>query len=254
MQPLFSIIIPSFNQGHFIAQTIDSILNQSYKNVEILVIDGGSTDNTLDVLKSYNSRIFWLSEKDGGQTHAINKGLELAKGEIIAYLNSDDYYLESTLEKVANGFNSNKEALWLTGDKIIVDEQNKIIQRPISSYKRFFRKRLSFNLLSILNPISQPSTFFTRKLINKIGIFNEELDYTMDYDFWMRAIKIEKPIVLKDKLSAFRIHNKSKGGVQFHKQFNEELAVAKKYQSNSLLIFIHYLHIKLIGRVYIIVK
>jgi len=108
MQPLFSIIIPSFNQGHFIAQTIDSILNQSYKNVEILVIDGGSTDNTLDVLKSYNSRIFWLSEKDGGQTHAINKGLDLAKGEIIAYLNSDDYYLESTLEKVANGFNSNK--------------------------------------------------------------------------------------------------------------------------------------------------
>jgi glycosyltransferase involved in cell wall biosynthesis len=254
MKPLFSIIIPSYNQGNFIAQTIESILNQSYKNVEVLVIDGGSTDNTIDVLKSYNNRIFWLSEKDEGQTHAINKGLQLAKGDIITYLNSDDYYLDGALEQVANTFSATKGTLWLTGDKIIVDEQNNTIHRLISTYKLFFRKRLSFNLLSVLNPIAQPSTFFTRQMIDKIGVFNEDLHYTMDYDFWMRAIKIQQPVVLKYKLSAFRVHKQSKGGAQFKKQFQEELVIAKKYQSNRFLIFIHYLHIKLIGRVYIIVK
>src|SRR5437868_3496972 len=95
---MFSIIVPSYNQGNFIAQTIDSILHQSYKNVEILVMDGGSTDSTIDVLKTYSDRIFWLSEKDRGQTHAINKGLAHAKGDIITFLNSDDYYLDGTLE------------------------------------------------------------------------------------------------------------------------------------------------------------
>src|SRR6266540_3676763 len=138
----FSIIVPSYNQGHFISQTIDSILNQSYKNVEILVIDGGSTDSTVEILKKYKGKIFWLSEKDRGQTHAINKGLALAKGDIITFLNSDDYYLDGTLDKVARQFQSKKDNSWLTGDYLIVNEQGKRIQSLIIKYKSFFRKLL----------------------------------------------------------------------------------------------------------------
>lgn len=250
----FSIIVPSYNQGDFISQTIDSILNQDYKNVEILVIDGGSTDSTIEVLKKYGENIFWLSEKDRGQTHAINKGLALAKGDIITFINSDDYYLDGTLENVARRFQSNKGKFWLTGDYIIVNEQGERIQLLVGKYKSFFRKFISFNLLTVLNPINQPSTFFRRELIQKLQHFKEELHYTMDYEFYLRAIKIDRPIVISDKLSAFRIHENSKGGSQYKIQFKEEFDVAKQYQKNKFLIFLHLLHYKLINLVYTVLK
>ena len=254
MWPKFSIIIPSFNQGKFIAQTINSILNQSCQDFEILVIDGGSNDSTLEILKGYEDRIFWLSEQDRGQTHAINKGIDLAKGEIITYLNSDDYYLEGTLEKVAGIFKQNNDVLWITGDYLIVDENGKKIQSVIAGYKTFFRKRLSFNLLTVLNPINQPGTFLRRELINQTGFFDEELRYTMDYEYWLRAIKIQKPYVLSDELAAFRIHTNSKGGSNYRQQFEEELKTARKYQDKTFLLVLHDLHNKLIQLVYAIIK
>lgn len=251
---MFSIIIPSYNQGSFISQTLDSILEQSYKNVEILVIDGGSSDSTIEILKKYGSKIFWLSEKDRGQTHAINKGLGLSKGDIVTFINSDDYYLDGALEEVAKQFQTKKGNLWLTGDYIIVDEQGKRIQALIAAYKSFFRRFLSFNLLTILNPLNQPSTFFKKDLIDKIGGFKEDLHYTMDYEFYFRAIKIQKPIIIKDKLSAFRIHKLSKGGSSYKKQFQEEYNVARQYQKKKFFLFLHYLHNKLIFFMYGILK
>jgi glycosyltransferase involved in cell wall biosynthesis len=250
----FSIIVPSYNQGSFIVQTINSILNQSYKNVEILVVDGGSTDSTIDELKKFGSKISWISERDRGQTHAINKGLALAHGNIITFINSDDYYLDGTLEKVAREFWLKKEKLWLTGDYIIVNEHGKRIQSLIGRYKTFFRKFLSINLLSVLNPINQPSTFFRRELVGELKEFKEDLIYTMDYEFYFRAIKIQKPIIISDKLSAFRIHKNSKGGSQYKQQFKEEIKVAKRFQKNKFLIFIHVIHNKLIVFCYNLLK
>lgn len=252
--PLISVIVPSYNQSKFIGQTIDSILNQSYKNVEILVIDGLSTDNTVEVLKKYEEKIFWISEKDNGQTDAINKGIKLAKGEIITYLNSDDYYLENTLQITVKKFNENNGFLWLSGNYIIVDENGTEIQSLIAKYKTFLRKFLSFNLLLILNPINQPSTFLTKKLIDKVGFFNVDLRYTMDYEYWLRAIKENRPLIVTNKLSAFRIHGQSKGGSQFEKQFTEEYEVAKKYCQNNFLLILHRFHNFLINLVYKIIK
>lgn len=254
MSYLISIIIPSYNQGKFIKQTIDSILNQTYKNVEVLVIDGQSSDSTIEVLKTYGNQIFWISEKDNGQTDAINKGIKLAKGEVITYLNSDDYYLDGTLENIVNHFIENKNTLWITGDYIIVDEKGNEIQSLIAKYKKILRKFLSLNLLSILNPINQPSTFLTKKLIDKIGYFNDDLKYTMDYDYWLRAIKENKPMVLDQKFSAFRIHNNSKGGSMFINQFEEEMNVAEHYSRNILLLTLHKLHNFLIIFVYKLIK
>lgn len=254
MNPLFSIIIPSYNQGQFIAQTINSILEQPYKNVEIIVIDGASTDHTIDILKSYGDKIFWISEKDNGQTHAINKGIRFAKGDIITYLNSDDFYLDHTLDLVSKNFDFNNSFWWLTGDYMIVNEDGQEMQSMIRRYKTFFRNRLSFNVLSVINPIVQPSTFLSKSMIEKVGLFNEELHYTMDYEYWIRAIKIQKPIVLKDRLSAFRIHSKSKGGSQYKNQFDEELMVARKYQKNPVLILWHVIHNYLILIVYKFIK
>jgi len=250
----FSIIVPSYNQGNFITQTIDSILNQSYKNAEVLVIDGGSTDSTIDVLKTYGDRIFWLSEKDRGQTHAINKGIALAKGDIITYINSDDYYLDGALEKVIGQFHAKKDKLWLTGDYIIVNEKGERIQNLVVKYKSFFRKMLSFNLLTVMNPINQPSTFFRKEVLHQLRGFREDLHYTMDYELYLRAIRIGQPVVVSDKLSAFRIHKQSKGGSQYKTQFREEFDVAKQYQKNKFLIFLHLLHYKLINLIYDVLK
>lgn len=254
MDITFSIIIPSYNQGIYVRQTIDSILNQSYKNVEVLVIDGGSTDNTIEILKRYGNRIFWISEKDRGQTHAINKGLALAKGNIIAYLNSDDYYLDNTLQLIVDAFTTHENALWVTGDYVIVDEAGKKVQNAIGKYKYFFRNMLSFNLLLVLNPIIQPSTFLSRTLVDKIGLFNESLHYVMDYEYWLKAMKIQQPIIVRNSLSAFRIHKKSKGGSQYRKQFEEELAIARVFHKNQFLLFLHLLHNKIIYFVYSIIK
>lgn len=253
-QPLISVVIPSFNQGNFIRQTIDSILEQSHQEVEIIVIDGGSTDGTLEVLQSYGNRIFWVSEKDRGQTHAINKGIAMTKGEIVAYLNSDDYYLDNTLEKIQKVFYYNPNVQWVSGDYIIVDEVGFPIQSAVAAYKNFWRSRLSFSVLSILNPVIQPSTFLRKSFLVQIGTFNEELRYTMDYDYWMRAIQVSAPLILKDKLSAFRIHGNSKGGSQYRQQFAEELKVAKRYQKKTLQIFLHKWHNFLIELVYRIIK
>ncbi len=128
------------------------------------------------------------------------------------------------------------------------------MQSLIRKYKTFFRKFISFNLLSVLNPVNQPSTFFTRKLMNELKEFKEDLHYTMDYEFYFRAIKLQKPIIVKDKLSAFRIHKGSKGGSQYKKQFREELEVAKLYQKNKFFIFLHHLHKQLILLFYAILK
>lgn len=250
----FSIIIPSFNQGKFLRQTIESILDQSYPSVEIIVVDGGSTDESVEVLRSFGNKIRWQSEPDRGQTHAINKGIAQASGDILAYLNSDDYYLPGTLQKVVTAFETNTAANWLTGDYEIVDVEGKPMQSPIGWYKRVCRKALSFSLLSILNPIAQPSTFFRRRLVDQLGPFDEALRYTMDYDYWMRAIQVQKPIVLTDKLSAFRIHPTSKGGSQFRQQFAEELQVAKKYQKRAIFVWLHQAHNALITGIYSLLK
>ena len=254
MNPLISIIIPSYNQGHFISETIESILSQSYQNFEILVIDGGSNDGTIEILKKFGDKIFWLSEKDKGQTHAINKGLRLAKGEIITYINSDDYFLENVFQIIVNCYNHKQKLFWITGDYIIINENGKYIQNFVRLYKKIFRNFISFNLLTILNPIIQPSTFISKNLFEKVGFFNESLDYTMDYDYWLRCFKICTPIVLTNKLSAFRIHKYSKGGSRYKYQFDEELEVAKIYQDNNLFIIIHLIHNQLIKIAYWFIK
>ena len=253
-----TVITPSFNQGHFISETIDSVMNSGWNNIEYIVMDGGSKDNTVDILKEYSEKypdkIIWQSEKDRGQTHAINKGLALATGDIICYLNSDDFFTKGAVENVMNYFTEKKNAKWLTGDYLIIDENGKEIQSFVASYKRLLRSLPKKLTLSIANYIIQPSTFWRREIFTEFGEFNEDLHLTMDYDYWMRIIKKYPPHIISSPLSAFRIHGDSKGGTIFEKQFAEEYSTAKKHGVKGIPLLLHKIHNIAIVKVYKLIK
>ncbi len=241
------VVTPSYNQGAFIAETIDSVLGQGYPHLDYWVMDGGSTDDTVEVLKGYGSRVKWVSERDGGQAQAINRGLQrISSAGIVAFVNSDDVYLPGAFESVARYFHHHPEAAWLTGDHYVIDAEGRRIRGYVKAYKRMLRKHPVFRRLALANYIVQPSTFWRRELIEEVGPFDESLRYCFDYDFWMRAIQRHPLHVIDVPLSLFRIHGLSKGGAEFAGQFEEEHRVLKRYTSSRMLLGLHRLHARLI--------
>ncbi len=245
-----SVITPSFNQGQFIEATIKSVLNQKYPKVEHIVVDGGSTDNTLNILRKYDKKIKWISEKDKGQSDAINKGMKMAKGEILAFLNSDDVYLPGTLKSVANFFKKNPEANWVSGDYYIINAKGKKIRPYVRWYKRFLRLFSSYRLLTFTNYVIQPSTFWRRRVMKEVGLFDVILPYEMDYDYWLRIGKKFPLFIIEKPLSAFRLHEYSKSGFQYANQFKEEIDVLKKHKIGKGMILVHTIHNKLVVLLY----
>jgi len=240
--PKISVITPSYNQGNFIEQTIESVLNQNYPNLEYIIMDGDSTDGTLEILRRYDTKIIWKSEKDKGQSHAINKGLSLATGEIVAYINSDDVYEKDTFYKVAEFFKNNPQVRWVYGKCRIIDEKGQEIRRAITFYKNFLLKSFNYSKLLAVNFISQPTVFWRKSLIKEIGLFNENLFYSMDYEYLVRTAKLHPPGILNEYLAKFRVHSGSKASRGFLRQFKLELDIAKKYSANPIPILLHYLN------------
>lgn len=203
----FSIVTPSYNQGQFIKETLDSVLQQDYPHIEYIVMDGGSTDETLDLLRSYDDpRLTWYSERDKGQSDAINKGLRLATGDILAYLNSDDLYLPGTLRYVADYFEQHPDVDLLYGSCHTIDAQSRRIEptyhvQPIST-RQFITKRFK---------LPQQGVFWRRRVTEQIGLFDETLHYRMDYDYWLRMVIAGFKFAHTAKfLASFRVHDTSK--------------------------------------------
>ena len=202
-----SVIIPTFNHVRYIEQTIKSVLLQNHPNIELIVIDGGSDDGTVDIIKKYEKFIsYWVSEKDRGQTHAINKGMERATGAILAYLNSDDIYLPGALIAVAEFAKQNPDVdLIYGGCRLIDQEGNRIGERwgNISTLSEII------NLWGVWwkkRNYVQPEVFWTRRIAHKVGRFREDLYFVMDYEFWLRIFLASGKAGKIDKeLAAFRI-------------------------------------------------
>ena len=208
-QPLVSIVTPSFNQSKFISETIQTVLQQDYLNVEHIVIDGGSTDGTLEILKAFSEndkRFRFISEPDRGQSHAINKGLEMANGEIIGWLNSDDTYLPGAVGKAVEAFKNNPNWGIVYGNAYITDEMNKVI-RPYPTEK------VDINSLFHSCSISQPAAFIRKNLFQALNGVNEDLQFCMDYDLWIRIAKSGNQLgYIEDFLANSRWHQNSKTG------------------------------------------
>ena len=230
-----SIITPSYNQAEFIERTIQSVLSQNYPDLEYIVMDGGSTDGTIEILQKYSAKIIWKSEKDNGQSDAINKGLRMVTGDIVAYLNSDDTYESGTFKKIVEFFQSNPDKKWVTGKCRIIDENDKEIRKLITFYKNLFLKKYSYAKLLSENFISQPATFWRRELFFEIGYFNEEEHFCMDYEYWLRIGQKYPAGIINEYLANFRYHITSKSGGVNKKQFQDELRIAKKFSKRKNL-------------------
>jgi glycosyltransferase involved in cell wall biosynthesis len=202
--PRITIVTPSYNQGQFIEATIRSVLLQDYPNLEYIIIDGGSTDNSVEIIKKYEPWLtFWISEKDRGQAHAINKGFARATGDIYAYLNSDDFYEPGALQSCAAAFSSGHQ--WVVGRVHCWQEGVGYWPFPELPGKSFTKWFLSC-------PIPQPGCFWSAELHQEMGRFREDLNYIIDYEFWLRLrfIKKIKPFVMDRPTAVYRLHPESK--------------------------------------------
>jgi len=204
--PRISIITPSYNQRPFLEETIQSVLNQGYPNLEYIVIDGGSTDNSVEIIKKYKDQLaYWVSEPDKGQSDAINKGFRVATGEILAWLNSDDLYLPGTLQTVAEYFSSHPDVDCVYGDIYMIDEHGR---------RLFLRKSIPFDCRAHLFGgclVPQPASFFRKTVIDRVGYLDTSLHYNMDTEFFVRCghegIKFGH---IPQPLACFRLHPASK--------------------------------------------
>ena len=213
-----SVITPSFNQGEFIESTIKSVFDQTV-SVQYLVMDGASTDQTAEILHNYkqkNIKSFnYVMEPDNGQAHAVNKGLKKSVGDIIGWINSDDYYLPGVFEVVLDFFEKNPEIDVLYGDKIFVDRNNK----PLKYYPV---EKMKLSRLKQTCIMPQPATFFRRKVVDSHGMLNENLNFCMDYEFWLRlALAKVKFSYIKKTFAVARVYEDCKtvgGSLKAHQE------------------------------------
>ena len=206
--PLFTIITPSFNSGKYLEETIKSVLRQTYKNIEFIVIDGGSKDNSIDIIKKYESKIsYWISEPDNGQTDAINKGFSMAKGDLVGWLCSDDVLFENSIELIVDYVNKNS----LTVDNIGVIFGNTTHFNGDTIISKTNGARINLKYILTKNPqVIQPGSFHSAAILKKVGRLNEKLKYCMDYDLWIRTLKYGNSFFVNEQLAKFRVHQESK--------------------------------------------
>jgi len=238
-----SVISPSFNQAGFIERTIQSVLDQQVDfPMEYIIMDGGSTDGTVDILEKYSGKLKWFSEKDEGQADAVNKGIRQASGEIIGWLNSDDLYLPGTLQKIIDFFSANPSCQWVIGKCCIIDENDRPIRKGVTAYKNLFLKRFRYNALLVENFISQPAVFFRKSAFISSGYLALERPLAMDYDLWLRLGKQFKPGLIRDELACFRVHPGAKSKMNAKSQFLEQVDIHKDHDRRSGWLFLHRLN------------
>ena len=202
--PRVSIVTPSFNQAQFIEKTILSVINQDYPDIEYIIIDGGSTDGSQEIIKKYEDKIaYWVSEKDNGQSDAINKGFRRCTGEYVAWINSDDLYVEGAVSRIVKFFTGHLDADMVHGNIDFIDVHGKLMENvPTGDF--------TLPELLLTNRISQPSVFFKRKIFDDIGYLDEAFHYVMDYDFWIRVAVKHNVRHVGSTIAQFRLHGESK--------------------------------------------
>ncbi|MED4753917.1 glycosyltransferase family 2 protein [Brevibacillus choshinensis] len=229
--PLVSVITPSFNQGRFIKETIESVLGQDYPNIEHIVVDGGSTDVTISILQQYShfgDRFRYVSEKDRGQSHAINKGLSMARGDIIGWLNSDDTYQPGAIRKAVQALQSRPDCGMAHGKCYVINEHSQVqtaLHVTPADYNNLYHGCV----------VCQPAAFIRKNVFQQMGGVDEALNFCMDYDLWIRIAQSHPIAYVNDFLANARVYSTTKTATQWHTVGISEvlLTVEKHYGSVS---------------------
>jgi glycosyltransferase involved in cell wall biosynthesis len=229
-QPRITVVTPTLNQAAYLEQTLRSVLDQGYPNLEYIVVDGGSTDGTLDILKRYSHRLaWWVSEKDQGQANAINKGMARATGELRAYLNSDDLYLPGALDRIARAWREHPDADLFHGVCRLIGEQGRAIGRRCADIARFDEIVDVWGVWWKQKNFVQPEVFWTKKIADQIGPLREDLYFVMDYDYWARMLRAGARVrPVDEELAAFRLTSTQKS-THSEACAAELLSVAREY-------------------------
>jgi glycosyltransferase involved in cell wall biosynthesis len=229
--PRLALVTPSYNQGQFLKRTIDSVLGQNYPHIDYVVMDGGSTDESVAILRSYGDKLKWVSEPDNGQTHAINKGFARTTGAIRGYLNSDDTLLPGAVEKVVNYFLAHSACDTVYGKAHLTDAEDKVLgDYNTADY--------SFQRLLEDCCICQPAAFWRASIAERVGPFDESLHLSMDYDYWMRIDLLGGRIEhLHDYLACSRVHDATKTMTQRTQVFEEVIRVCWKNAGCASLVY-----------------
>jgi len=246
-----SIITPSYNQGTYLGETISSVVQQGYPNLEYIIMDGGSTDESLDIIKMHEKDIsVWISEPDNGQSHAFNKGLSKSSGDIIGWLNSDDVYYPGALKKVVQVFNEHPEVDVVFGNVNFIDENGKVLHRT---------KEITLDLNTYVFTErcyhANAAGFFRKHCFEKYGLLNEKLVYSMDYELYLRfAFNHCVFFQLNDVLAAYRLHAHSKTYTRFDTMKAECKASAETYKKYLKIHPAFYLPLKYYYKMHRIIK
>ena len=221
--PGFTIVTPSFNQGHFIERTIRSVVDQGYPDLEYFVLDAGSTDGTVEIIKRYEDRIdYWVSQPDGGQSAAINTGWSRGSREIVAWINSDDYYLPGSLRTVADFMSAHPEVMVVYGRTTYVDA----VGNPLGDLGWPYDRR---TMILSRNVIPQPSTFIRRAALERAGMLDETLHYVMDFEFFLRVAQLRAPVFVPQHLAAMTAHPDAKTTRGRDRMAQERWQIRRRY-------------------------
>ena len=231
--PKITVVTPNFNQGAFLERTILSVLNQNYPNLEYIIMDGGSTDKSVEIIKQYQDRLtFWESKQDKGMYDAINKGFKISTGDIMCWINSDDILWKNSLNYVASIFHEQSSVQWIQGLPSVIDENDELIyQRPqVFSKWFFYLKKYEDSFMFI----QQESTFWSRKLwLKSGGKMNLNFQLASDFDLWLRFFRYEKLYSSHQQLGAFRkrVNQKSSNTKLYLEEANSSINENKTHLS-----------------------
>jgi glycosyltransferase involved in cell wall biosynthesis len=227
--PTVSIVTPSFNHARYIEATIQSVLGQDYPDLEYIVVDGGSKDSTVQILRQYEHRLKWISEPDEGQADAINKGFGRTSGQILGWVNSDDTLAPGALAAVGEFFSSHPDVGAVYGDADFLDAEGQVIGR-CQHIEEFNRHRL----VHYSDFIVQPAAFFRRDVFDAVGGLDVKLNWAMDYDFWLKASRKAEFQYLPKVLANYRWLGGSKTGEGGAERLAEVERVARRYGAAGL--------------------
>ncbi len=232
-KPLVSIVTPSYNQGQFLEDTIRSVLEQDYENIEYIVIDGGSSDNSLEIIKKYSKQIaYYVSESDNGQTEAINKGFAKANGQILAWLNSDDTLEPGAIKEAVEFLQTHPEIGMVYGDANYIDEFGNDIGRFPAAQTDYKRLRQGYV------HIPQQASFWRAELFEQVGPLDENIYFAMDYDLWVRLAKISELKYHPRTWANFRLHSGAKTIAEDDRCWPEMVEIHKRDGGGSFSIIV----------------